>query len=76
MRLKPTHDSVWPDPESAEYREASWRLRNSTPRREDCMQAASVMDAYDHLLRHPAGTERVVRTLRTLRRMIRDRRRG
>lgn len=60
--------SLWPSAQTAG--EASDRLRYGEVPDYD---AAAVMDAYWHLLRHPSGTEAAVQKLRALRRAERRR---
>lgn len=58
----------WSAPTAQAASELEWTLRHGAPTREDLLCAASILNAYRHLLTHPAGTEVVVKQLRQLRR--------
>jgi hypothetical protein len=70
-RVEPKHHRL-PDgtswPTASRAAELDWILRYSTPTRSDLLEAASVLTAYHHVATHPAGTERVIRQVRMLRR--------
>ena len=81
--LRLDNGTSWPDP--AAVAEAFERLPQPAsmgrpldePRTEEERQAfadyclvRSAVEAYDHLTRHPAGTESAVQTLRSLRRAV------
>ena len=60
--------TTWPNP--ADPNEVEWRLRYGNPTREDILAAASVMNAYGHLVFAPERRRREV--VRMIRRVIRD----
>jgi hypothetical protein len=58
--VRPTEDSIAPDPTSQQFDEASWSLRYGL---NPDLYAASVMDAYATLVTHPNG-EDILRRIR------------
>lgn len=74
LRISIGDGASMPDPEQAG--EVGWLLRYAEPTRREMLIAASVIEAYIDLATHPAGTEASVRQLRTLRRVLREERRG
>lgn len=74
LRISIGDGASMPHPERAS--EVERVLRYGDPTRNDLLVAASVIEAYIDLATHPAGTEAMVRQLRTLRRVLREERRG
>jgi len=76
-RLHPTPGCSWPHPntghEAIERIGGPMSLDDKGPftiTSADFFALREIVGAYDHLLRHPVGTERVIRTLRALRREV------
>lgn len=58
--VRPTRDSIAPDPTSQRFDETAWTLRYGP---DPDLYAASVMDAYATLVTHPNG-EAILRRIR------------
>jgi hypothetical protein len=56
--LRLENGTRWPNPQSKEYHDLSWRLRHApeTISAVDAHNIASAMDAYSMLINHPAYT--------------------
>lgn len=76
-RLRPHPDCSWPHPNTGH--EAIERIGGPldlddkgpfTITGADFFALRKIVGAYDHLLRHPVGTEATIRTLRALRREV------
>lgn len=65
--------TLWPNPKSKSYRDMAWRLRYSqdTLDKDDFYFLASVVDAYENLVLHPAFIlKEVAKKISSLRRAI------
>lgn len=71
-RLKLDDGASWPDPR--DLGDLQWTLRYGRPSSEDAMAAAEIVDAYQHILLHPAGTGAIVAQVRQARRLLKVRR--
>jgi len=63
-----------PDPTCPRRSDVAWKVRHepqSLTKTEGCL-AAEALEAYHHLLTHPAGTEVMIRKLREVRRKIKE----
>lgn len=61
--IKPTEDTIAPDPTSGKFSDRSWQLRYGPT---SDLYAASVMDAYSTLVTHPSGVDMLKRIRKAL----------
>lgn len=67
--LKLADGAVWPDPICVPDLIHAARYRDLTQTEQH--HVAAVLEAYHHILTHPAGTEAIVKQVRQVRRAIR-----